>query len=71
MDDATAVWPDERKVVELGVLTLKSPLANGREVEKTVMFNPLVLPDGIAPSNDPVLLARPAAYAVSYGRRLQ
>ena len=71
VDDATAVWPDEREVVELGVLTLKSPVANGREAEKTVMFNPLVLPDGIAPSNDPVLLARPAAYAVSYGRRLQ
>jgi catalase len=71
VDDATAVWPDDRKVVELGVLTLKAPVTNGREVEKTVMFNPLTVPDGIAPSNDPVLLARPAAYAVSYGRRLQ
>jgi catalase len=71
VDDATAVWPEDREVVELGVLTLKSPVANGREVEKTLMFNPLAVPEGIAPSNDPVLLARPAAYAVSYGRRLQ
>jgi catalase len=70
VDDATVVWPDDRQVVELGVLTLKTPLENGREVEKTVMFNPLMLPDGIAPSTDPVLLARPAAYAVSFGRRL-
>ena len=70
VDDPTAVWPDDRKQVELGVLTLKSAVANSQEAERTIMFNPLVLPDGIAPSNDPVLLARPGAYAVSYGRRL-
>lgn len=70
VDDPTAVWPDDRQVIELGVLALKAAVENGREVEKSVMFNPLILPDGIAPSNDPVLLARPAAYAVSYGRRL-
>ena len=34
------------------------------------MFNPLILVDGIETSEDPILLARPAAYAVSYGRRL-
>lgn len=70
VDDPTAVWPEDRKQVELGVLTLKSAVANSQEAEKTIMFNPLALPDGIAPSNDPVLLARPAAYAVSYSRRL-
>lgn len=70
VDDPTAVWPEERQLVELGVLTLNAPVADGAVVEKTLMYNPLVLPDGIAPSNDPVLLARPGAYAVSYGRRL-
>jgi len=70
VDDPTAVWPEERKQVELGVLTLKTAVANSREAERTLMFNPLALPDGIAPSNDPILLARPGAYAVSYGRRL-
>ncbi|OAJ69905.1 catalase [Methylobacillus sp. MM3] len=70
VDDPTAIWPDDRKQVELGVLTIKSAVANSQEAERSLMFNPLVLPDGIAPSNDPVLLARPGAYAVSYGRRL-
>lgn len=70
VDDPTVVWPEDRKVVDLGMLTLNAPVANGREVEKTIMYNPLVLPEGIAPSQDPVLLARPGAYAVSYGRRL-
>lgn len=35
------------------------------------MYNPLVLPKGIGPSEDPILLARPAPYAVSLSRRLQ
>jgi catalase len=70
VDDPTAVWPEERKQVELGVLTLKTPVANSAEAERGLMFNPLVLPDGIAPSSDPILLARPGAYAVSYSRRL-
>jgi len=70
VNDATVVWPESRPQIELGILTLQAPLAEGLQVEKTVMFNPLNLPDGIAPSADPILLARPSAYAVSYGRRL-
>lgn len=70
INDPTAVWPDSRPQVELGVLTLKTPLVDSQQAEKTLMFSPLLLPDGIAASDDPILLARPAAYAVSYGRRL-
>jgi catalase len=35
------------------------------------MFNPLSLQPGIEASADPVLLARPPAYGVSYAQRLQ
>lgn len=70
VNDATMVWPDNRKKVELGTLTLKSAVADSRTAEKTLMFNPLQLTEGIAPSQDPILLARPTAYAVSFGRRL-
>ena len=70
VDNGTVFWHDDRKVVELGVLTLKTAVVDSKQAEKTIMFNPLLLPDGIAASNDPILLARPAAYAVSYGRRL-
>jgi catalase len=69
IDDATAVWPDNRPQVELGILTLNAVMADSAAVEKTLAFNPLILTDGIAPSKDPILLARPAAYAVSVGRR--
>lgn len=70
VNNPTIVWPESRKVVELGTLTLKNVDANGAAFEKTTMFNPLMLTDGIEASDDPILLARPAAYAVSYGRRL-
>lgn len=70
VNDPTAVWPDSRKQVALGTLTLKNVDANGAKFEKATMFNPLALVDGIEASEDPILLARPGAYAVSYGRRL-
>lgn len=70
VNDPTVVWPETRKQVELGTLTLKNVDADGVKFEKATMFNPLVLVDGIDASDDPILLARPAAYAVSYGRRL-
>ena len=70
VNDPTVVWPESRKVVKLGTLTLNNVDANGAKFEKSAMFNPLVLTDGIAASDDPILLARPAAYAVSYGRRI-
>ena len=37
--------------------------------QKSIMFSPLNLQPGIEPSADPVLLARPAAYAVSFSQR--
>jgi catalase len=35
-----------------------------------INFDPLVMADGIAPTNDPILLFRSPAYAVSFGKRL-
>ncbi len=70
VNDATAVLPDSRKLVLPGILTLKTVAADGVNFEKATMFNPLGLVDGIEASEDPIPLARPVAYAVSYGRRL-
>lgn len=70
VNDPTVVWPESRKQLELGILSLSKPVADSQTLEKTIMFNPLILPDGIAASDDPILLARPTAYAISFGRRL-
>jgi catalase len=68
----TVAWPETRAAVPVGRLTVKA-IAEGAALEncQTGIFNPLQLPDGIEPSDDPILLVRAAAYAVSLGRRNQ
>lgn len=67
--DPTVMWPANRKIVQLGTLTLTDVMTD-TSFEKANMFNPLALPEGISPTNDPILLARPVSYAISFGRRL-
>jgi catalase len=69
VDDATVVWPKDRKLVFLGTLELTKPVADQAAAQKAIMFSPLNLQAGIEPSADPVLLARPSAYGVSFSRR--
>ena len=69
VNDATKAWDSKHVEVTLGTLTLDALLPDGAKAEKSLFFNPLLLVDGIAPSADPILLARPGAYAVSVGRR--
>jgi catalase len=69
-NDPTQVWPDDRQLITAGRLVIdKVEPAAGTDCDR-MMFNPLVLPNGIKPSNDPVLLARAAPYVLSLGRRL-
>jgi catalase len=68
-DNPTLLWPDNRKVVNTGTLTISSATPQkGAECEK-INFDPLVMADGIEPTNDPVLLFRSPAYAISFGKR--
>lgn len=69
VNDPTVVWPAERKLVELGTLSITRAVPEAKDIEKKLAYNPLILPDGIKPSSDPVLLYRPVVYAVSVGRR--
>lgn len=67
--DATRPWPDSRPVVELGTLTIDRIAPDSTDAEKKLLFLPGRLTDGIEPSDDPLIAARDAAYAVSFGRR--
>lgn len=69
--DGSQPWPDNRKVVELGVLTLNKVVPNSLEAEKKLLFMPTALTDGIELSDDPLPPARAAAYGVSFARRSQ
>jgi catalase len=69
--DASQPWPDDRKVVDLGVLTLTRVVPNSLEAQKKLLFMPTNLTAGIELSGDPLPNVRAAAYAVSFGRRSQ
>ena len=71
IDDPTVTWPADRKVVVLGTLSLTKMVADQVTAQRLIMFSPLNLQAGIEPSADPVLLARPAAYGVSFSQRIQ
>ena len=70
LTDPTKVWPDSRVVLPAGKLVIDKVQAGAGGACENITFNPLVLPRGIKPSADPVLLARAAPYALSLGRRL-
>ena len=66
----TVYWPTERKQIKAGVLTLTSASPQQGGACEKINFDPLVMAQGIAPTNDPVLLFRSPAYADSYAKRL-
>jgi catalase len=69
--DASQPWPDDRKVVELGVLTLNKLVPDSLDAERKLLFMPTNLTAGIELSDDPLPSARAAAYAISFARRSQ
>ncbi len=68
-NDATLPWPDGREQLDAGLLTITHIQAEAAGNCRDINFDPLVLPAGIAPSDDPLLSARSAAYSVSFTRR--
>ena len=71
LDDPTSTWPPDRQLVSLGTITLTHAVKDQATAQRLIMFSPLNLAAGIEPSADPVLLARPAAYGVSFSQRIQ
>jgi catalase len=69
LTNPTVEWPAQRRSVTVGRLTVTGVSPDDGGACRAQIFNPLVLPAGIAPSADPTLQARPASYAVSAARR--
>jgi catalase len=68
-NDSSMVWPEARKKVELGVITILSPVPDNVEAEKDLAFDPTRLTDGIQLSDDPLPLLRSRVYAISAAPR--
>jgi catalase len=67
--DATLPWPPDRQHVEVGLLTIDQIESEDKSPARDINFDPLILPAGIAASDDPLLSARSAAYSESFTRR--
>jgi catalase len=67
--DPTQAWPDDRKVVDLGTITITKLVADNDALQKKLLFTPGRLTDGIEFSDDPLLAARDGSYAESFKRR--
>jgi catalase len=69
--DSSIPWPEDRKLVDMGTLTLTKAVPDSAEAEKALLFMPNNLPDGVEVSDDPLIDARVQAYAISFSRRSQ
>ena len=70
-DDPCTEWPEDREEIPAGTLVIGGPIDDQEAGCETLVFDPTRLCDGIEPSGDKVLAARPHAYAISSKRRIK
>lgn len=68
-NDGSIVWPDDRKRVEWGTISLTKVAPNNEELQRSLTFNPIFITDGIQLSDDPFVPLRSAVYALSVAHR--
>lgn len=66
--DPNQPWPEDRKTVQVGTLTISRIEAEADGPCRDIVFDPTILPDGIRPA-DPFPAARSAVYQESFNRR--
>ncbi|MEX3809653.1 catalase family peroxidase [Paraburkholderia sp. BR13439] len=71
IDDSTQQWNDspQRERIDAGTVVIDRAQTQIDGPCRDISFDPTILPDGIAPSADPLLVARSSAYGVSFDRR--
>ncbi len=69
--DPTQPWPADRRMADLGTITLTKAAADSKAAERTLHLLPNRLPAGIEVSDDPLITARVQSYVISFGRRTQ
>jgi hypothetical protein len=68
-NDGSLVWPDDRRKVELGVITITSIAPDSAAAERALAFDLTRLVDGIELSDDPLLMLRSQVYVYSVAGR--
>lgn len=67
--DPSLPWPEGRAEVTAGTVSVTSVSEQATGACRDINFDPLILPRGVAASDDPVLSARSGAYSESFNRR--
>lgn len=70
-NDGSLVWPDDRRTIEVGTLSITSVVADSDAAQKTLVFFPTSLTDGIELSDDPLPPLRTSVYVLSFVHRQQ
>jgi catalase len=70
-DNATEIWPEERKIVELGEIKVEKTLADEESLkeQKKIIFDPIPRVEGVDVSDDPLLDVRASVYLISGKQR--
>jgi catalase len=71
IDDSTRQWAKSpgRQRIDAGTFVIDHAQTQIDGPCRDIVFDPTILPDGIAPSSDPLLAARSSTYDVSFERR--
>lgn len=67
--DSSLVWPDDRKTIVLGMISITSVVGNSVGLEKALAFDPTSLTDGIELSDDPLPALRSRVYSLAARHR--
>lgn len=69
--DSSQPWPEDRRLVDLGTITLTRIAADQAKASADLRYLPNHLSPGIEVSDDPLIDARVRSYLISFGRRGQ
>ncbi|GAB7531372.1 catalase family peroxidase [Pseudomonas sp. 3A(2025)] len=69
VDDPSQPWPADRQQVVAGTLEVTQVADQATGACRDINFDPTIVPVGVDLSNDPILVARSAAYSRSFNAR--
>lgn len=69
LNDATALWPADRRRVVIGRLELTGTITEAETGDRLMNHDPTTLTDGIEPTDDPILQIRRGVYEASAAQR--
>jgi catalase len=67
--DPSIIWPEDRKTLDMGTISITSVVPDSITVEKALAFDPTNLTDGIELSDDPFPRLRSKVYALASAYR--